>query len=122
MEIKGTIIQVLPIKTGSGKNGDWKSQDYIIETEGRYPKKICFNVWGDNIDKFALSYYDKITAHIEIESREFNEKWFTTVRAWKIEKVTEQSQQPIEEVTQPTTGTPLPVQPQQVSDESGLPF
>lgn len=122
MEIKGTIIQVLPIKTCSGKNGDWKSQDYIIKTEGRYPKKICLNLWGDNIDKFALSYYDKVTAHIEIESREFNEKWFTTVRAWKIEKITEQSQQPTEEVKQPTTGTQLPVQPQQVSDEPGLPF
>lgn len=121
MEIKGTIIQVLPIKTGDGKNGTWKSQDYIIETEGKYPKKVCVNVWGNNIDKFALCVNDKVTAHIEIESREYKDSWFTTVRAWKVEK--EAAQTPvkveIEHVQQPAQEVP-----QSISEESGngLPF
>lgn len=25
--------------TGSGKNGQWKKQDIIVETDGQYPKK-----------------------------------------------------------------------------------
>ena len=123
MEIKGTIIQVLPIKTGEGKKGTWKSQDCIIETDGKYPKKVCVNVWGDNIDKFALCVNDKVTAHIEIESREYKDSWFTTVRVWKVEKEKEVTQTPVK-VDIEHMQQPAPEVPQSISEESGnsLPF
>ncbi|MDP5139297.1 MAG: DUF3127 domain-containing protein, partial [Spirosomaceae bacterium] len=50
MDINGRVIQVLPEQTGEGKNGMWKKQDFVIETESQYPKKVCFTVWGDKID------------------------------------------------------------------------
>jgi len=39
MEISGKIIAVLPMATGEGKNGIWRSQDYVLETSDQYPKK-----------------------------------------------------------------------------------
>jgi hypothetical protein len=47
MEISGNIIQVLALQTGEGKNGQWKKQEFIIETEGTYPKKVCVAMWGE---------------------------------------------------------------------------
>jgi hypothetical protein len=47
MDISGKVIQILPKQTGAGKNGPWEKQDYVIEIQGTYPKKVCFNLWGN---------------------------------------------------------------------------
>ncbi|MDR1699022.1 MAG: DUF3127 domain-containing protein [Prevotellaceae bacterium] len=86
MEINGTIIQLQPLQTGEGRNGLWKKQDYILQTNEQYPKKICFNFWGDKIDQFNLQVGDNIKLSFDIESREFNGRWYTDVRGWKAEK------------------------------------
>ena len=86
MEISGKIIAVLPLATGQGKNGMWRSQDYVLETGDQYPKKVCFNFFGDKIDQFPLAIDDQVTVSFDLESREYNGRWFTSVRAWKAEK------------------------------------
>jgi len=85
-ELNGKIIAVLPVQTGEGKNGTWKSQDYVIETGGQYPKKVCFNLFGDSIEKFNVGIDDELKVSYDLESREYNGRWFTSVRAWKVEK------------------------------------
>jgi len=87
MEIKGKVIQLLDLQSGEGKNGTWKKQEYIIETlDSKYPKKVCVAVWGDKIDQFAMQQGDNVVASIEVESREFNGRWYTNVQAWRIQK------------------------------------
>jgi Domain of unknown function (DUF3127) len=86
MEISGKIIAVLPLATGEGKNGQWRSQDYVLETTDQYPKKVCFNFFGDKIDQFPLAIDDVVKVSFDIESREYNGRWYTSVRAWKVEK------------------------------------
>ncbi|MBL7812845.1 MAG: DUF3127 domain-containing protein [Bacteroidetes bacterium] len=86
MDITGKVIQILPKQTGQGKNGTWEKQDYVIETEGRYPKKLCFNLWGDKINSFNLKDGDQIQVKFDLESREYNGRWYTEVRAWDIVK------------------------------------
>jgi hypothetical protein len=86
MEISGKIIAVLPLANGQGKNGTWRSQDYVLETGDQYPKKVCFNFFGDKIDQFPLGIDDTVTVSFDLESREYNGRWFTSVRAWKAEK------------------------------------
>jgi len=86
MDISGKIIAVLPLATGQGKNGTWRSQDYVLETGDQYPKKVCFNLFNDKIDQFPLTIDDQVNVSFDVESREYNGRWYTTVRAWKIEK------------------------------------
>jgi len=86
MEINGKIIQVLPEQGGNGKNGTWRKQDFILETTGQYPKKVCITVWGDKIDQFGMKEGDTVTAGIEVESREYNGRWYTDVKAWRVDK------------------------------------
>jgi hypothetical protein len=85
MELSGKIIEVLDVVSGEGKNGTWKKQDYVIETvNSKYPKKVAFTVWGDKIDKFNIQLDSDVIASIEIESREYNGKWYTNVQAWDV--------------------------------------
>ncbi len=84
MEINGKIIELLEVKSGESANGTWRKQEYILETEGQYPKKVCFMVWGDKIDEFGIKQGDNLVVSIDLESREFNGRWYTDVKAWKI--------------------------------------
>ena len=85
MQIAAKLTQLLPIQTGNGKNGEWKKQDIIVETGGQYPKKICVSIWGDKINESGLKIGNELKIDFDIESREFNGKWYTDIRAWKIE-------------------------------------
>ena len=88
MEIVGKIIQVLPIQEGVGRNGNpWKLQGYVLETLENYPRKVHFEVFGEDKIKNNPCDIDQIvTVSYDIESREFNGRWYTSIRAWKIQQ------------------------------------
>jgi hypothetical protein len=85
MQLTAKLVQLLPLQTGTGKNGQWKKQDIIVETEATYPKKICVSIWGDKIDTAQLQPGNMLKIDFDVESREFNGRWYTDVKAWKIE-------------------------------------
>ena len=90
MEIIGKAIAALPVKSGvSQRNGEqWQSREYVIETQEQYPKKICFEVFGtDKLKEFNIRNNDLIKVHFDITAREYNGKWYNSVRAWKVEHV-----------------------------------
>ena len=84
MEITGKIIQLLSEKSGQSANGRWRKQEYVLETDSQYPKKICFMAWGDKIDEFNIKQGETVTVSIDLESREYNGRWYTDVKAWKV--------------------------------------
>jgi hypothetical protein len=86
MEITGRILKLLSLQSGEGKNGTWKKQEFILETSAQIPRKICFSLWGDKIDQFKLAEGDEAEVSFDLESREFNNRWYTEAKAWKIVK------------------------------------
>lgn len=85
MQFTAKLIQVLPVQTGTGKNGPWKKQDIIVETEGNYPRKVCVSIWGDKISESQLKTGNLLSIDFDVESREYNGRWYTDVKARKIE-------------------------------------
>jgi hypothetical protein len=86
LEITGKIVKILPEQTGAGKKGTWVKQEFVIETAEQYPKKICCSAWGDKVEALkSFSMGDTIKVSFNLESREYNERWYTDVRAWKID-------------------------------------
>lgn len=84
MQLIGRLIQLLPLQKGQGKNGEWKKQDIIIESEGQYPKKVCFSIWGERINEQQLVIGNTLIIDFDAESREFGGRWYTELKAWKI--------------------------------------
>ncbi len=84
--IEGRIIQKLDIESGQSARGPWQKQNFIVETQEQYPRKVCIGLWTNQI-QILQSYQigDMIRAYVNIESREFNGRWYTDVRAWKLE-------------------------------------
>jgi hypothetical protein len=119
LQIVGEVVEILEEQSGTGKNGPWRKQEFILETKGDYPKKICIVQWGDNIDKFGVAPGAQITAHIDIQSREYNGRWYTDVKMWKMERSggadAPQADTPGDE--------PWPEPPPDIDDDDdGLPF
>lgn len=104
MEITGRVIQILPMQSGQGKNGPWKKQDFIIETKSQYPKKVCMSAWGDKVDQFAIKEGEELVVSVEVESREYNSRWYTDVRAWKVVREQQHAAQSPSAQTQPPAG------------------
>ena len=139
MDIVGKIIQVLPEQSGTSKTGNpWKVQSYVLETQEQYPRKVCFEIFGeDRIKNNPCKIDDVVTVSFDIESREFNGRWYTSIRAWRVQQGDMTSAQPAAQATpQPAAPAaapaaapqPAPVANTQVfdasaDDESGdLPF
>ena len=96
MEITGKIIAVLPPKQGvSQSTGNaWMCQDYVLETQEMYPKKVCFNVFGaEKIQEMNIQLGEMLTVSLEINANEYQGKWYNQVRGWKVVRVPVQGQQ-----------------------------
>ena len=122
MQITAKLFQVLPLQTGMGRNGEWKKQDIILETEGQYPKKVCIAIWGDKISESQLQVGNMLTVDFEIESREYNGRWYTDVRAWKVELAGAGSMQAPELPIEAGSPPPPPPPPLPENEKDDLPF
>ncbi len=95
LELEGKIIRKLMVQKGTSARGEWAKQEFVIEfQEGNFPSQACFSVWGEDklkeLDKYQLG--DKVKVSFNISSREYNNKWYTDLRAWRIETETPQQQ------------------------------
>ncbi len=89
MDISGKIIQKLPLQSGESKTSGkpWQVQAYVLETQEQYPRKVCFEIFGEQrIKDNPCEIDDIVTVSFDIESREFNGRWFTSIRAWKVQQ------------------------------------
>ncbi|MBQ0154365.1 MAG: DUF3127 domain-containing protein [Bacteroidales bacterium] len=86
----GKITHVLPLQEGVSKAGKaWCSQSFVIEVpDDKYPTNLCFELYGsERIQKNPVKEGDEVTVSFDPESREWNGRWFTSLRAWKVEKL-----------------------------------
>jgi hypothetical protein len=90
MELEGRIARKLNVQTGTSARGAWAKQDFIFEyQEGNYPSQVCMNVWGEDKVKELERYQvgDKVKISFNLSSREYNGRWYSDIRAWRIEPV-----------------------------------
>ena len=124
MILEGKVIKLIEVKEGVSKTSgkDWKLAQYLIDTttNPQYTKQVVVEVFGDErIDELSLIPDEQVKLNVEIESREFNGKWYTSVRAWGRAE-DGQPAQPTQQVDpEPKTQQ---VQPTNVEETSDLPF
>ena len=137
MEIVGKVIQVLPLQQGtSTRTGNpWTIKTFILETQENYPRKVAIEIFGDQRIADNPAEVDQVvTVSFDLESREFNGRWYTSVRAWKVLQgvQTTQAAAPVQPVSPaaPAAPTEAPAEPvtntfdavAAQGDDSDLPF
>ena len=128
MNISGKVVQILQEVKGEGKNGPWSRQDFIIETNDQYPKKVCISVWNNKINLSSLNPGDPVTMDITVESREYNGRWYTDVKALSLSTEGKKEENGISQTRAPweePAGNKLPPAPtdaELAEQEDDLPF
>lgn len=88
MDLQGKIIAALPARSGVSARGEWKSQDFVVETHDNFPKKMVFSVFGDDrLQRFNIQVGDEVTVAFDIDAHEYNGRWFNNIRAFDVRKV-----------------------------------
>lgn len=122
MEIIGKIIVALPETGGVSKAGNqWKKREYVLETQETYPKKVAFNFFGERVDQYPLQVGQMVKLSFDIDSREFNNRWYVDIRAWKAEPVDAAAAAQPAPYAQPAApyGAPAPQMPQGYAAPAG---
>lgn len=132
LELEGKIIRKLNVQSGVSARGNWSKQEFIIEyQEGNFPSQACFNVWGEDkvkdLERFQIG--DSVKVSFNISSREYNGRWYTDLRAWRIDSAGEAAsaaapaQAPAQPAAQPAqTQAPQASDSQDSQDDDDLPF
>lgn len=122
LELVARLERKLPVQRGSSARGAWSKQEFIVQTEDVYPKKVCMSVWGDDKiqDLENIREGEKVKISFNVESREYNQKWYTDVRAWKIVKY-EDMAQPAPETQEERIPAPM-INVDDMESDDDLPF
>lgn len=117
MKIRLTIIKIDPIQDGTSQAGNtWRKRNVLGKTLGNYPKMVCVEVWGERCDNQLLVVGNTLDISIDLESREYNGKYYTTAKAYDIAVATvEPAAQPMpsQAIQTPTTIPTVPQAPPQ---------
>ena len=88
MELQGKVIAVLEARSGVSARGEWKAQDFVIETHDQFPRKMVFSVFGaDRLAQFNIQSGEEIVVSFDIDAHEYQGRWFNSIRAWNIQRV-----------------------------------
>lgn len=104
MELQGKIIAALPERSGVSARGEWKVQEFVLETlDAQYPRKMVFDVFGaERLQRFNIQVGQTVLVAFDIDAREYNGRWFNSIRAFDVRQV-DASQIP---VAQPSDAVP----------------
>lgn len=110
LELEGRIARKLGVQSGTSARGAWSKQEFVFEyQEGNFPTQVCMNVWGEDKVKDLEKYQvgDKVKVSFNLSSREYNGRWYTDVRAWRIEPAGVAAQAPVSDAPAPASA-PMP--------------
>ena len=133
MQIEGTIIKCLPVKTGTSARGEWKVQEFVLETTDQFSRKMVFSVFGeDRLQRFNIQENQFVSVSFDIDAHEYQGRWFNSIRAYDVRPVVQGEQPPVAPPpfaagaqpfppVQPVQPAPQqPAQPEEQTDD--LPF
>jgi hypothetical protein len=120
LSVKGKLVKILNLESGVSRSGNsWKKQEFIIETQEQFPKKVCFTLFNDKVSLLTgFSGGEDLEVSFDIESREFNNKWYHNINAWKIERAGQKS---AAEIPPPFSSDDVPPE-NSPEDPDDLPF
>ena len=129
MELQGKVIAVLPARSGVSARGEWKSQSFVIETHDSFPRKMVFDVFGEErLTRFNIQLGQEVNVSFDIDAHEYNGRWFNNIRAFDVRLVDPNTvsaapaSQAAPAAPQQPANAPFPPQPEQSNSDDDLPF
>jgi hypothetical protein len=88
MELTGKIIAAMQERSGVSARGEWKAQDFVLETHDAFPRKMVFGVFGaDRLARLNIQVGQEVTVSFDIDAHEYQGRWFNSIRAYDVRQV-----------------------------------
>ena len=122
MEFEGTVYKIMPVTKGTSARGEWQRQDIVFEYNdgGQFLRKICVTFFNRPDDVSKLREGASYNVSVNIESREYNGRWYTDIRAWRLQP--KQAEAPAAMPDLPPMGTEPAYAPAPAAEVDDLPF
>lgn len=122
MEFDGKVLEILPASKGTSARGEWQRQNVIFEMPQEYSRKVCVTFFNKEADVAKLRVGATYTVSVNVESREYNGRWYTDVRAWRVQPREEGGQPAAPVADLPPLGMEEPVAASAPAEVDDLPF
>lgn len=107
MEFQGKMIQFLGETGGTSKTGKpWKKKEWLLETFGQYPRKVKVQCFNERSDSIIMEPGRDYSLQVDLESREFNGRWYTDVTVYRVDEYQYQPSNPMNQTQQPSQFQP----------------
>lgn len=85
MDLDVVVYKVLEPVRGTSAKGDWVRHEVVFDQPNDMNRKVCVTFWGDRAQEVpSFREGEPMTLSVNIESREFNGKWYTSLQAWRV--------------------------------------
>ena len=88
MDFEGKVLEILPPVTGQSARGTWERQTVVFEQDNKqFGKEIAVTFMNKAQDVASLRVGESYTVSFDIDCRQWQDRWFNDIRAWKVERV-----------------------------------
>ena len=122
MEVEEAIYNILPPTKGVSAGGEWPRQEGIFEMPQEFSRKVCVAFLNKESEVARLKEGAAYTVSVNIESREYNGRWYTDVRAWRVQPKQEAAPAPAPTPEMPPLGDEPSYSAPASADVDDLPF
>lgn len=123
MEFEGTVYRIMPVTKGTSARGEWQRQDVVFEmNDGSFSRKICVTFFNKPDDVARLREGATYQVSVNIESREYNGRWYTDIRAWRIQPRQQEAPAAAPMPDMPPLGDEPSYSPTPAAEADDLPF
>ena len=99
MDFEGKVLQILQPTKGTSSRGEWQRQEVIFEMTQEFSRKVAVTFFNKPADVEKLRVGESYIVSVNIESREYNGRWYTDVREWRIQPLQQQAAAPAAELS-----------------------
>ncbi len=95
MDFEGKVLQILQPTKGTSSRGEWQRQEVIFEMTQEFSRKVAVTFFNKPADVEKLRVGESYIVSVNIESREYNGRWYTDIRAWRLQPKQEAAPAPV---------------------------
>lgn len=110
---EGIVFAILPEQSGTSARGEWHNQNVVFEmkTNSQYPRKVSVKFFNKRDEVARLVVGASYNVTFDVESREYQGRWYTDVVGRKIEpkEAAQVAQAQYSEPLPTATPTPAPM-------------
>ena len=99
MEFEGKVLEILPPVSGQSARGTWERQTVVFEQPNKqYGKELAVTFMNKGQEVANLRVGESYIVSFDIESRNYQGRWYTDVRAWRVQPLQPKAQPPVQDM------------------------